>query len=287
MDSDWLSTGSSLHSTPLLTGSHICTPDSGTHVSKRRHAFGSSIARLTSHVSPLMMNPRIAPFEQHSERYAAWFAHHKAAYQAELDAVRELWPLEADGIEIGVGAAHFAAPLEIKRGVEPAEAMRRRASARGVDAINGVAECLPFPDECCDAALMVTTICFVDDPARSMLEMFRILRPGGCVVVGFIDRESSLGQEYLRKQGENVFYASARFFSVAEVADLLTDAGLAQLQYRQTLFSHPDDMQSPDPVRSGYGAGAFVVVRGVKPHHALDASLADRHAAETERAGGR
>jgi SAM-dependent methyltransferase len=208
------------------------------------------------------MKDRLQPFEQHADRYEAWFERHPAAYQSELAAVRELWPASADGIEIGVGAGHFAAPLGIRRGVEPAAAMRRLAEERGVCVVDGVAEHLPFPDDCCDAALMVTTICFVDDPVQSIREMFRILRPGGCAVVGFVDRESPLGREYQRKAGSSLFYGPARFFSAAEVAALMTEAGFVKVEYRQTLFSHPEEMQVPDAVRSGSGEGSFVVLRG-------------------------
>lgn len=213
------------------------------------------------------MQVRIQPFEQHADRYESWFARHPAAYASELAAVRELWSAPADGLEIGVGAGHFAAPLGIGQGVEPAAAMRERAVARGIAVVDGVAEHLPFPDARFDAVLMVTAICFVDDPAQSAREMFRVLRPGGCAVIGFVDRQSPLGRAYEEKKDTSLFYAPARFFGVADVAGLLADAGFAALEHRQTLFAHPDAMQEPDPVRTGFGEGAFVVVRGRKPEN--------------------
>jgi SAM-dependent methyltransferase len=207
----------------------------------------------------------IRPFEQYSDRYEAWFERHSAAYQSELSAVRELWPAEADGVEIGVGAGHFAAPLAISIGLEPSAAMRKAAARRGVHVVGGIAELLPFSDECFDAALMATTICFVRDPAQSVREMFRVLRSGGCAVVGFVDRESPLGREYAQKRGSSLFYGAARFFNTAEVTTFLTDAGFVGLEYRQTLFTHPDGMSEPDSVSAGYGDGSFVVARGLKP----------------------
>jgi len=128
-------------------------------------------------------------FETHVDRYEAWFEQHPAAYESELRAVRELWPPRANGMEIGVGAGHFAGPLGIKTAVEPAAAMRRAAARRGIHAVDGIAERLPFPDARFDAVLMVTTLCFVDDPERAAREMYRVLRPAGCAVVGFVDRE--------------------------------------------------------------------------------------------------
>lgn len=215
------------------------------------------------------MKAKIRPFEQHSERYDAWFDRHAAAYQSEVAAVRELWPAGAEAIEIGVGAGHFAIPLRIRLGIEPAAAMRRRATASGVAVAAGVAEHLPLTDRCCDAALMVTTICFVDDPRQSLREMFRILRSGGAAVVGFVDRKSSLGREYQRNRSRSVFYRDARFFSTREVAELLRLAGFSDLDYRQTLFGIPGAMMSPDPVEPGHGRGSFVVVRGLKQHRTV------------------
>jgi len=209
--------------------------------------------------------PKTDAFDAHADRYESWFDRHPAAYESELRAVRELWPAEADGIEIGVGAGHFGWPLGIKMGIEPSDAMRKAAARRGIQAENGIAERLPFPDGRFDAALMVTTLCFVDDPGKAVREMFRILRPGGCGVIGFVDRESVLGREYERRRESSVFYADARFFSAREVRALLTTAGFIGLACRQTLFGHPDQMEEPDPVKCGLGDGAFVVIRGRKP----------------------
>ena len=66
-------------------------------------------------------------------------------------------------MEIGVGTGRFAEPLGFREGVEPSPAMAERARRRGLEVTDGVAENLPLPDATYDVALMVTTICFVDD----------------------------------------------------------------------------------------------------------------------------
>jgi SAM-dependent methyltransferase len=217
--------------------------------------------------------PKTEAFEQNTDLYEAWFDQHSAAYQSELTAVRTLWPSTSEGLEIGAGAGHFAAPLGIKDALEPSASMRRAASKRGVHAIEGTAERIPFPDGRFDAALMVTALCFVDDPSKSLQEMLRVLRPGGCAVIGFLDRLSPLGQEYESKREASVFYRNAHLFSTLEVSSLLTESGFERLDDCQTLFKNPYSMRVPDPVRVGFGEGSFVVVRGWKPEHRRVASV--------------
>jgi hypothetical protein len=79
-------------------------------------------------------------------------------------------------------------------------------------------------------------------------------------VVGFVDRESELGKEYLRRKGQSRFYKPATFFSTPEVLDHLSRVGFGHFQIKQTLIPG----NSGQPIEDGFGKGAFVVIRGVK-----------------------
>jgi SAM-dependent methyltransferase len=204
---------------------------------------------------------RTEPFEKHSDRYDAWFEKNRIAYHAELEAIRDAMPAPpAKGVEVGVGSGKFAVPLGIQIGVEPSENMARKAERQGVRVFRHVAERLPFRDAEFDVVLMVTTICFVDDVLKSCQEAFRVLKPHGCLIIGFVDRESQLGREYSGKSAANVFYRDATFFSAQEVGKVLTDAGFGHLTFRQTLM--PGETQAM--IQSGFGEGGFVVAKGVK-----------------------
>jgi SAM-dependent methyltransferase len=205
--------------------------------------------------------PRSTPFEEHHERYEAWFGKHEPAYLSELLALRPFVPWEGRGLEVGVGTGRFAAPLGVKVGLDPSPAMLAYASTRGIEVVKGVAEDLPFPDGDFDHALVVTTICFVDSPTAMLLEIRRVLRPGGCLVVGFIDRESALGQVYVKRQAQSVFYREATFYSAAEVEQLLLNNGFAIDAWGQTLAPPLEEIREIDPLRSGRGQCPFVVVR--------------------------
>jgi ubiquinone/menaquinone biosynthesis C-methylase UbiE len=205
--------------------------------------------------------PRTAPFESHHRRYDDWFVRHTAAYQSELLAVRALLPWHGLGLSIGIGTGRFAAPLGVQVGIDPAGTVLDYAAKRGISVVQGIAEALPFPDGSFDYALSVTTICFVDDATTMLSEACRVLKPGGELVIGFIDRSSDLGQHYLAHQAENVFYREATFYSAGEVEQLLCDTGFTEPVWVQTLSKTLDATREIEPLRTGYGQGAFVVVK--------------------------
>jgi len=207
---------------------------------------------------------KVEPFEKHASKYEDWFTKHKFVYQSELEAVRQRLPHNKQGIEIGVGSGRFAAPLGIEFGLEPSAKMREIAQKRALEVVGGVAEAIPFSDSTFDFALMVTTICFVDDLEASFKETYRILRPRGCLIIGFIDRDSPIGQSYERHKEHNVFYRAATFYSVAEVISILNKAGFGDLVFSQTIFKNLPDIDRLEPVKSGYREGSFVVIKATK-----------------------
>ncbi|MHB1011812.1 MAG: class I SAM-dependent methyltransferase [Desulfobacteria bacterium] len=203
---------------------------------------------------------KIAPYEEYAGEYDGWFAENRFAYESELQAVGMLLPRPGTGVEIGVGTGRFAGRLGIRFGVEPSEAMRTIARDRGITVVGGTAEALPFRDGRFDFAVMVTVLCFFDDPDAALREAYRVLKPPGSLVVGFIDRASPLGKKYYARKAESVYYRQATFHSAGEVAGLLKRAGFRTLAFHQTIFGDPDAMTGVDPVRGGAGEGCFAVV---------------------------
>ncbi len=207
--------------------------------------------------------PGVTTFDKHSDDYEAWFEANPRAYDAELRAVRALLPATGMGLEIGVGTGRFAAPLGIRYGVEPSRAMREKARERGIKVIKGVAEALPFGEQEFDFALMVTTVCFLDDIDLAFKEVLRVLKPGGCFIIGFVDRESPLGTLYRERRDKSTFYKEAMFYSVDELVGHLKDAGFRCFSFRQTIFRPLQEISGPEPVKEGHGEGSFVVVKAI------------------------
>lgn len=208
--------------------------------------------------------PKIEPFERYAGKYEAWFERNRFAYNSELRAIRALLPANGEGIEIGAGSARFAAPLGVKVGVEPSGKMGELARDRGIEVVNGVAEALPFAHSTFDFAVMVTTICFLDNIEAAFKEAARVLKPDGCLVIGFIAKDSPLGTMYQQHKEESVFYKLATFYSVAEVVAHLKNAGFTRFTFAQTIFHALREIREVEPLKGGYGEGSFVVIRGVK-----------------------
>ena len=208
--------------------------------------------------------PRISPFEAYADQYESWFEKNRWVYEAELRAVKAMMPEGGSGLEIGVGSGRFASPLGIRDGVEPSKYMRAFAQRRGIRAVDGVAEDLPYGDSQFDFVLMVTTVCFVDDIGKALMEAYRVLSGSGVLVIGLVDRDSKIGKIYLKRQKENVFYREATFFSVAELIEYISRAGFIDLTFKQTIFNTLDQTNEGESVKPGYGDGSFVVIRGRK-----------------------
>ena len=211
-----------------------------------------------------MTPPKVEPFDRYADGYDGWFDRHRAAYESELRAVGRLIP-EGVGLEVGVGSGRFASPLGVRLGVDPSDRMLEKALERGVDVVKAVGEVLPVRDSCLDYVLMVTTVCFLDDVVSVFREVYRVLKPGGSVVVAFIDRESMLGRLYRKRKAESVFYRVAEFYSVDEVVSLLREAEFREFEFIQTIFRSLPEIREVEEVREGYGEGSFVVVRAIKP----------------------
>lgn len=204
---------------------------------------------------------KTAPFERYSDAYEHWFEKNQDLYATELETIRRLMPAAAgEGMEVGVGTGKFAVPLGIKIGVEPSEKMAVKARARGISVCPGIAEDLPFPGDRFDFVLMVTTICFVDDPARSVKEAFRVLKAGGFLIIGFVDKGSELGRQYEKNREKSRFYKEAVFFSSQEIQGLMREAGFKIKDARQAIIPG----EPSDTIWDGCGKGSFVAVKGVK-----------------------
>ncbi len=170
-------------------------------------------------------------FEEYAEDYDRWFDEHREEYLAELARIRQVLPApDSQSIEVGVGSGRFAAPLEIGLGIEPSRHSCRMARNRGIEVVKGRVEALPLRSGSCSSVLMVTVICFLDDPVPAFRELYRIRIPRGFLIVAFIEREGQIYRNYLREGGKGRFLSRALFYSPEEVLAFLEDCGFAVIK---------------------------------------------------------
>jgi ubiquinone/menaquinone biosynthesis C-methylase UbiE len=203
-------------------------------------------------------------FETHLDQYESWFEKHACAYQAELRAIKALLPPSGKSLEIGVGSGLFAVPLGIRQGIDPSRAMMAMARERGIDVTYGVAEAIPFGNDEFDFALMVTTVCFLDDMDAAFSETLRVLKPGGAFIIGFVDKNSPVGKAYDRYKYQSTFYKDATFYAADELLVHLTNTGFRNFSCVQTIFGPLAEIQEHEPVSPGYGQGSFVAIKAIK-----------------------
>lgn len=202
----------------------------------------------------------VSVFDEHAQEYDRWFDENERVYQSEVVALRKFIPSRGMGIEVGVGTGRFSVPFGIKIGVEPSERMAQIANSRGIAVCQAVGERLPFQNDQFDFVLLVTVICFVEEPSPLLREARRVLKPGGRIIIGFIDRNSALAQLYESRKETSTFYREARFYSATQVAESARQARLVALQFCQTIFGIPSETMDTGQVRDGFGEGAFVVL---------------------------
>jgi ubiquinone/menaquinone biosynthesis C-methylase UbiE len=115
----------------------------------------------------------------------------RASEEAGMREMRHGLLAEAGGsvLEIGAGTganlAHYDDEVETLVFTEPEPAMLRRLQRKTrehvpqAEVVQAPAEDLPFEDDSFDSVVSTLVLCGVDDQARSLREIRRVLRPGG------------------------------------------------------------------------------------------------------------
>ena len=201
-------------------------------------------------------------FDKYYKQYDDWYEKNRFLFLSEAATVKKLIPENKRGLEIGVGTGRFALQLGIQEGCDVSKNMLAVARNRGIKIRPADAEKLPYKDKTFDYAVFIVTLCFVKNPLKALKEAYRILKPGGMVIAGIIDKNSRLGRKYRKKK--SVFYENAVFFSVRELKGLIKSAGFEVTELYQTLFPGNDKKEDVQKPAQGSGRGSFIVVAAKK-----------------------
>jgi len=206
------------------------------------------------------------PFDEHVELYESWFDKHSSVFETELAAIKKIWPggKNLESLEIASATGRFSKALNITKGIDPSLNMAAKAEEKGIHVLNAEAEDLPYADKQFHVVLMNFCISYLEYPRRALEEAFRVLKTDGCLILGFIDRNSRIGKYYQKRQHTSIFYEKARFYSVAEVERWVIEAGFIELSFSQTLFHDLDKTFEVEDSIPGFGKGSYVLVKAVK-----------------------
>ena len=225
------------------------------------------------------------PFDEHAEKYDAWFLKNRNILQSEVLLLKYFLKNPGKALSVGCGSGLFEHifrvehGIDIRFGVEPAEGMGRIAEKRGMTVKQGKAEALPFEPGQFDTVIMNGIPSYVAELGQAFQEAHRVLKSGGKIVVADVPAESSYGLLYRLggKEGtwENPylkkiipehpypaeFTVGAQWRTTQEKADMLQNVGFTELQFAQTLTRHPkfsnDSVEEPV---EGYDRGDYVVI---------------------------
>jgi SAM-dependent methyltransferase len=201
-------------------------------------------------------------FHLHAVEYEAWFAE-SLAYEIELAALRSLQTFMPDPkMEIGVGPGYFARDLGVAFGLDPARAPLLLARERKINCCQGVGEELPVKGRAIGTVYLLFTLCFALDPQKIVEESARVLKDGGCLVIGMIPAPGKWGNHLAsKKEAGHIFYEHANFYTLETVRQWLAMANLSIIEYRSTLYQAPGCIKQHEAPREVLDEQAgFVVI---------------------------
>jgi hypothetical protein len=86
----------------------------------------------------------------------------------------------------------------------------------------------------------------------------------GRLIIGFVDKNSPIGKEYLEHKDESLFYKDAIFYGTEDLYKILNVTGFAIENTYQTVFGEIDKVSEVQDVLEGYGQGSFIVINAKK-----------------------
>lgn len=197
---------------------------------------------------------------------------------------RVLPTLHGDVLDVGAGdgtSLHYMSALTSIALLEPHSRSVRRLRARAGNrprarVLHAGAEQIPMPDASVDAAVCCAVLCSVADQDRALGEIWRVLRPGGQLVL--LEHVAAARGTWLRR-GQRMIAPFSRWFDrgcdpARDTEAALTRSGLEAVEMRRikaagpwgTAFPHlaavltrppshtrPPPPRQPDPVGHARG----------------------------------
>jgi len=179
-------------------------------------------------------------FDERTQEYDSWYDRHPDIYRKELD----LLTIDSVGpkLEIGVGTGRFGGSLGYDVGLDPSVNSLVMAQSRGINAVLGIGERLPFIDNTLGTVLICMSLWLFDDRSKVLEEVRRVLASNGTLILATTFAESPLGIEYAnRRENESgSFYSDCWLLSRDELLGLIGDIGFTVVSEKAAGLETPD-----------------------------------------------
>ena len=228
-------------------------------------------------------------FDQYASAYDAWFLDNRNVLYSEVNLVASTLKDAGRVLSVGCGSGLFEKILRdeygitVTDGIEPSEGMAAIARKRGMNVTIATAEEADFGNGDYDTLLFNGTPSYIGDLAGVVRKAYAALPAGGRIILIDVPKESSYGLLYNLAKAVGTwdhpllegcyppnpypieFVEVAAWRTTAEKVALLREAGFTDLEFAQTLTSHPltsnDEEEQPS---EGYGKGDYVAVTAYK-----------------------
>jgi ubiquinone/menaquinone biosynthesis C-methylase UbiE len=229
-------------------------------------------------------------FDEYAEKYDGWFLQNQAVLDSEVRLIQRFLESPGQTLSVGCGSGLFESLLRrdfgiaIDTGLEPSDGMAEIARKRGMEVKAATAESIPHDDASFDTLLFNGTPSYINDLPKAFAEAYRVLKPGGRVVVADVPAESSYALLYNLAVSKGTwddavfegvappdpypveFAAAANWRTTPEKIQLLEQCGFEKLEFAQTLTRHPiytnNSVEEPS---EGYDRGDYVAICAWKP----------------------
>ncbi len=228
-------------------------------------------------------------FDQYASAYDAWFLDNRNVLYSEVNLVASTLQDAGRVLSVGCGSGLFEKILRdeygitVTDGIEPSEGMAAIARKRGMNVTIATAEEADFGNGDYDTLLFNGTPSYIGDLAGVVRKAYAALPAGGRIILIDVPKESSYGLLYNLAKAVGTwdhpllegcyppnpypieFVDVAAWRTTAEKVALLREAGFTDLEFAQTLTSHPltSNDEEEQPVE-GYGKGDYVAVTAYK-----------------------
>lgn len=205
-------------------------------------------------------------FQEVADKYDSWFRtqHGNYVYRHEHELINQIMSVQPGMVVADIGCGTGIYTLELCAtgarvvGVDISPEMLAIAAEKNkkwqdnVSFVQADAASLPFDSESFDMVISITAMEFFDDPSQCLREMYRILRPGGSMVVATLN---SLSLWSIQRRIKSIFnktiFRNTHFYSLKNIKRLIAPLSIADWRggifvppfVPQWLIEHPDKVE--------------------------------------------